>query len=226
LFWLTHIPVPDLARQSGVSDKTMHVLAYFVLTFLVWFAVCPYQKVQWNKPKCWWVILAVMAYGVLDELLQARVGRSADLMDWLANFFGVMLGLGLLSVFGFWTALLSVSAVFMFVLSDMSRLMTLPKYAKYASAFHFTAYAAFTLIWIQWLERFSRFKPGKAGWPAVSLVLPIGLLLLVKLAAPAFDRPLNVSHMAVAAIGIAAAALVSWGLLKFSRKTPQGKSEF
>jgi hypothetical protein len=25
IFWLTHIPVPDVARQSGMSDKTMHV---------------------------------------------------------------------------------------------------------------------------------------------------------------------------------------------------------
>ena len=48
IFWLTHIPVPDIARQSGMSDKTMHVLAYFVLTFLIWFTISPYEKVQWR----------------------------------------------------------------------------------------------------------------------------------------------------------------------------------
>jgi hypothetical protein len=218
IFWLTHIPVPALARQSGMSDKTMHVMAYFVLTFLVWFAVSPYEKVRWNRAKHWFVVLAVILYGAMDELLQAKVGRSADIHDFAANCFGVVLALGVLSIFEFWLALLTVSAVFIFVLSDVSRLMTLSQYAVYATAFHFTAYTAFTLIWIQWLERFSRFACGKAGWLAVSLAAPAGLLLAVKAAAPIWDRPFNVFDFAIAGFGICAAILVSWAVFKFSRR--------
>jgi hypothetical protein len=218
LFWLTHIPVPALARQSGMSDKSMHVLAYFALAFLVWFAISPYEKVRWGKAKVWLVIVAVVLYGVADELMQGRVGRSADVMDFMADLFGVLLAMGVLSVFGFWSALLIVSAVFIFVLSDVSRLMTLSQYAVYATAFHFTAYTAITLIWIQWLERFSRFVCGKAGWLMASLAAPAGLLLAVKAAAPIWDRPFNVFDFAIAGFGICAAILVSWAVFKFSRK--------
>jgi VanZ family protein len=218
LFWLTHIPVPALARHSGMSDKTMHVLAYFVLTFLVWFAISPYEKVNWVRVKAWCVILAVVLYGVVDEVLQARVGRSADVRDFLANLFGVVLALGLLSVFGFWSSLLTVSSVFIFVLSDMTRLMTLSQYTFYATAFHFTAYTAFTLIWIQWLERFTRISPGSGRWLAVSLAAPAGLLLTVKAAAPFFDRAFDGYNTTIAALGILAAAGVSWGLFRVSRK--------
>lgn len=218
IFWLTHIPVPALARQSGMSDKLMHVMAYFVLTFLVWFAVGPYEKVRWNRLKHWLVVLAVLGYGTLDEILQGRVGRSADIHDFAANCFGVILALGVLSIFEFWAAMLVVSAVFIFVLSNVSRLMQLSQYAYYITAFHFTAYTAFTLIWIQWLERFTRFTCGRAGWLMASLAVPAGLLLTVKASAPIWDRPFNGFHFAIAVFGIAAAVLVSWGVFKFSRR--------
>lgn len=219
IFWLTHIPVPALARQSGMSDKTMHVMAYFVLTFLVWFAVSPYEKVRWNRAKHGFVVLAVIAYGALDEFLQGKVGRSADIHDFIADCFGVLLALGVLSIFEFWLALLTVSAVFIFVLSDVSRLMGLPQYAMYATAFHFTAYTAFTLIWIQWMERFTRIRPASARWLAVSLAAPAGLLLAVKGAAPLWDRPFNGFDFAIAVVGICAAIGVSWAVFKLSRRT-------
>ncbi|MHC4525346.1 MAG: VanZ family protein [Planctomycetota bacterium] len=202
-----------------MSDKTMHVMAYFVLTFLVWFAISPYEKVHWNKAKCWLVVLAVVLYGVMDEYLQSKVGRSADVKDFIANLFGVLLGLGVLSIFGFWSALLTVSAVFIFVLSDVSRLMTLPQYSFYAIAFHFTAYTAFTLIWIQWLDRFSKYALGKAGGLAVAVTIPAGLLLAVKGAAPFWDRPFNAFELGIAVFGICAAILTSYLTIYFSRKT-------
>lgn len=218
LFWLTHSPVRAMARQSGMSDKAMHVMAYFVLTFLVWFAVSPYEKIRWNRAKHWFVVFTVIAYGALDEFLQGRVGRSADIHDFIADCFGVLLALGVLSIFEFWLALLTVSAVFIFVLSDVSRLMTLPQYAPYATAFHFTAYTAFTLIWIQWLERFTRVRPVSVRWLAVSLAAPAGLLLTVKAAAPLWDRPFNGFDFAIAVFGICAAIGVLWGLFKLSRR--------
>ncbi|MHC5191269.1 MAG: VanZ family protein, partial [Planctomycetota bacterium] len=90
IFWLTHIPVPDVARQSGMSDKTMHVLAFFVLAFLVWFAVCPYQKARWNRLKVWVVLATVIAYAAIDEYLQGFIpGRSADVWDFVADTVGV-----------------------------------------------------------------------------------------------------------------------------------------
>jgi hypothetical protein len=218
IFWLTHIPVPRIAGQSGMSDKTMHVMAYLVLTFLVWFATSPYEKVRWNKPKCWLVVLAVLLYGIIDEYLQARVGRSGDVRDFVANGFGMVLGMVLLSILDFWLSLLTLSAVFIFVLSNVSRVLMLPQYACYDIAFHFTAYTAFSLIWIQYLERNGKFKLGKADWLAVSLVAPAGLLFMVKIAAPFYNHPISVFNIVIGTVGICTAVLVSWLPIKYSRK--------
>ncbi len=34
LFILTHIPIPLFVREAGVSDKSLHLLAYLILVFL------------------------------------------------------------------------------------------------------------------------------------------------------------------------------------------------
>jgi hypothetical protein len=168
-----------------------------------------------------WIIFGIISlYALIDEIIQGleRVGRSADIMDFVSDLFGIVLALGLLSFLGFWGSLLSFSSVFIFVLSDVSRLMTLPQYASYAAAFHFTAYTAFTLIWIQWLERLGRFAPGTATWLAVSAITPFGLLALVVLAGPIWDRPLNGFHIGIAGIGIVTAIIVSWAVIRMLRR--------
>ena len=219
IFWLTHIPVPDVARQSGMSDKTMHVLAYFVLTFLIWFAISPYQKVKWNLKKVWVLLAVVIWYGAIDEYLQGRVGRSADVMDFVADLFGMVLALGVLSIFGFWSALLAASAVFVFVVSNMSNLpMLYPQY-HLNTVFHFTAYTAFALIWIQHAERYTNVKTGKAMWLWTSLAVPAALLLMIKGSATIFDRAIWWVDIATALFGVSSAILISWLVFRFSRKT-------
>ena len=219
IFWLTHIPVPDIARQSGMSDKTMHVLAYFVLTFLIWFTISPYEKVQWSKKKVWLLLGVIVWYGAIDEYLQGRVGRSADVMDFVADLFGLVLGLGLLSLLNFWSALLVASAVFMFIVSDMSNLLMLYPQYYLNTVFHFTAYTAFALIWIQYMERYTNLKAAKASWLFSSLLVPVILLLLIKGTTPMFDRSIGWIEVATALFGICSAILISYLTICFSRKT-------
>jgi len=225
IFWLTHIPVPDVARQSGMSDKTMHVLAYFVLTFLVWFAVSPYHKVRWSKPKVWFVLLGVLCYGAIDEYLQGRVGRSMDGMDFVANLFGVVLGLGLLSILGFWSALLAVSAIFIFVISNMSNLLVLYPQYHLNMVFHFTAYTAFTYIWMQYLDRRDNSPSGRVVRLTASWIVPILLLFFIKATAPIFGHPFSWPDAATGLFGICAAILVSWVVFRFSRRKNEGATE-
>ena len=223
IFWLTHIPVPQIAKQSGMSDKTMHVLAYFVLTFLVWFAVSPYQKTNWNRLKAWIVLVVVIGYGAIDEYLQGYVGRSVDPQDFIADMFGVVLGLGVLTIFSFWPAMLTFAAVFIFVISNLSSVLQLyPEYYLNA-AFHFTAYTAFTLIWIQHLERYSDRQVGQGSWLAVSLLLPMCLLLAVKLAGMHLDRAIWWIDVATAIFGICAAILISYVIFKLSRRKKKAR---
>lgn len=217
LFWLTHIPVPQIAAQSGMSDKTMHVLAYLVLVFFVWLAIKPYQKVEWNKPSVWAVLAVVVLYGVADELIQARVGRMAEVADFMADLFGAVVGLSILSVISFWPALLSLSAIFIFVISNLSRLTHLYPEYYFNTVFHFTAYTAFTLIWIQHLYR-QEVKTYSAGRLAGAVGFPLGLLVLVKVTGTLFfNKAFWWVDVATAVFGMAAAVLISYFTIRASR---------
>ena len=48
-FIASHIPVPGLVREAGVSDKALHFLAYLTLAFLFWATFSPECKVNWRK---------------------------------------------------------------------------------------------------------------------------------------------------------------------------------
>ncbi len=218
IFWLTHIPMPELARQSGMSDKMMHVLAYFVLTFLVWFAVNPYEKVRWNKPKVWILLAVIAGYAVLDEYLQIHIGRSADVLDFVSDLFGLVIGLGVLSIFSFWPALLAYSAGFIFLVSVLSNLPGLYPEYHLSGFFHYTAYAAFAVIWTQMIERYRRFQFSQSPGLWLSLSVPFLLLFIVKGTALLFGRAVGWIDAAAALIGIVSAVLIHYGILRFRRK--------
>ncbi|WP_160144541.1 VanZ family protein [Pseudogemmobacter humi] len=78
----TLTPVAALPAVGG-SDKLHHMLAFTVLAL----------PVALLRPR--WMLqtaLALALYGGLIELVQPFVGRSRDLMDWLANLAGIATG--------------------------------------------------------------------------------------------------------------------------------------
>ena len=106
LFVLSHIPIPQVVLDAQVSDKTLHFIAYFVLVFLFWGTIKPYDKVRWRQATVWWVLLVVVWYGVVDEWLQGFVkGRTVDRSDFFVDLIGAVVSLLLLTVFTFWPAL-------------------------------------------------------------------------------------------------------------------------
>jgi hypothetical protein len=219
IFWLTHIPVPAVARQSGMSDKEMHILAYFVLTFLVWFAVNPYQKTQWNRAKSWVVLVGVLGYAAIDEYLQGYVGRSADMQDFIADIFGIILALGLLSLIDFWPAMLVSSAIYIFVICNFSKLLSLRVY--WGVAFYFTAFAAFTVIWIQYLDRMGHLTKKRAVGFAKSLAVPAFLLVAVKLNALMLGGSIDGANLIIGLMGVCVGVMMSAVIFK----VPFGKEK-
>lgn len=196
----------------------MHVMAFFVLTFLMWFALNPYQKVRWSRLKTWIVPGFVIVYSAVDEILQSYVGRSADVLDFLSNLVGLLAGLCILSIFSFWPALLVLSAGFIFVVSTLSQLPGLYPQYYLNYLFHFTAYGAFALIWLQYIERYTSHKPGNTAWIVFSLLLPVGLLMLIKGVSPLFGHSVNGLEIAAALVGICSAILVSAGIFGLGEK--------
>ncbi len=73
----------------NMGDKIVHLLLYFILTF-VWLLAYPaLLKIKW------FYLIIIIAWGILIEFLQAFVvtGRSGDVYDALANTIGSVLGL-------------------------------------------------------------------------------------------------------------------------------------
>ena len=84
----THIP-PGSVPETGVSDKSLHVLGYFVLgsLLLVTLAGCGVGRAR----RVALLLGALAVYGALDEITQPLVGRNASVYDWLADVSGAAL---------------------------------------------------------------------------------------------------------------------------------------
>jgi len=205
IFIFAHIPVPQLVRKAGVSDKGIHFLAYMILAFLLWSAINPYKKVNWRKAAVWWVLLVIVWYGVIDEVLQGCVaGRNCDIWDFITNLAGTLTGLIVLSMFTFWPACLMVTGVTIFGLTNIARTNVADVLPVTNTAFHLFAYAFFTLLWIQYLCNFPSLKAPKPKWLIVATILPAGLLLAVKLGSLILGRSFVVKDAIVSAVGIVA----------------------
>lgn len=220
LFILTHIPIPDLARQSGMSDKTMHVLAYGILVFLAWLALNPYRRVNWKKALPWLILAAMVWYCVFDEWLQGQMGRSSDMGDIQADLAGAAGALLILTIMEFWPASMTVCGIAVFSLTNLSLIASKPNLAWLNMLNNFGGYAAFTLIWIQFAYRlWPQSKVATALW-FVRMATP-GLLLLgfvrgygvwVK------DQTLQPIENSAALLSILAAVAVSAVVLRWSSK--------
>jgi len=205
IFILSHIPIPQLVRQAGLSDKTLHFLVYMILAFLLWFAVSPYRKVNWRGAAVWWVLGVLVLYGVVDEVLQHYVGRSCDVMDLLMDVAGALTGLLLLSFFTFWSAALAVMGATIFGLANLARKNPADLLPVTSALFYVFAYAFFTLVWIRYLRLFPLSKPIKVKGLIESLALPTALLVAVKLFSIILGRDFGAQDMFLSAIGAAAA---------------------
>ncbi len=83
---LTHMPVPQSAPQIRYLDKLIHLIAYFPLGLLL--PTCRVRGCQSG----WVCVLVIALYGIIDELLQIPVGRTASVFDWLADMAGAIGG--------------------------------------------------------------------------------------------------------------------------------------
>ena len=74
-------------------DKVLHFSAYAGLAFLL------SASIFWCHKVPWWqfivLLVAVAAFGGLDELTQPPFGRTADWYDWFADLAGVVVGVSL-----------------------------------------------------------------------------------------------------------------------------------
>jgi len=217
IFILAHMPIPQLVRRAQVSDKTLHCLAYLVLVFLLWFAVSPDRKVNWRKAAVWWILFVVVWYGVVDEVLQAYVGRNPAVKDFLADLAGTLTGLILFSFFTFWPALLVVTGITIFLLTNLARANLADLLPITNAMFHMFAYVFFTMLWIRYMNNFLPLKAARPKWLIVALVLPISLLLVVKLFSVILGRDFALQDVIISLTGITVVVAVAYLAVLFRR---------
>ncbi|MEE9344632.1 MAG: VanZ family protein [Methylococcales bacterium] len=97
IFWLSHqsgLPVPGLFPHQ---DKLAHFAEYAFLGFLAW--RCLRHQIKSTELLFLASLGFCSIYGALDEVHQSFIpSRTSDVLDWLADFIGSGISIGLLTL--------------------------------------------------------------------------------------------------------------------------------
>jgi VanZ family protein len=90
-FMLTHWPQEEMPQVPFIPhfDKVVHISLFAVLGFLLCHRV---SRKRSYKKKLGIVLVVLAAYGAFDELTQPFVGRTAEILDWVADIIGAYIG--------------------------------------------------------------------------------------------------------------------------------------
>lgn len=100
IFVLSSIPAHSIPSFEILSqDKLLHLLVYFILTGLLYVAILHQTRFPSlaRRPELWAALIAII-YGATDEVHQSFTGRSADVLDWVADLAGALLLLAIVSL--------------------------------------------------------------------------------------------------------------------------------
>lgn len=94
LFILTTIPIESVPRFFDAQDKIEHLIAYFLLAWLLAFTLHFQRKNKFlSKNYTYITIIFIVFYAAIDEIHQIFIpGRYCDLIDWIADFIGGIFG--------------------------------------------------------------------------------------------------------------------------------------
>ncbi len=82
---LPSVPVPEPTWLTQV-DKLYHMMAFAALVL---------PAALFDRGAVGWMVIGGLILGAAIEIIQPSVGRDADVMDFLADATGLVLGLGL-----------------------------------------------------------------------------------------------------------------------------------
>lgn len=186
LYWsslliLAHIPIPESVRNAEVSDKSLHFLAYLILTFLFWFSIRPDEKVNWRKLSVWLVLIIITIYGSVDEFVQKYIGRTYDPLDIAANSAGTLTGLFIFSFLSFWSSALVVTGIVTFGITNITRANLADLLPITNTMINLIAYSIFTVLWLQNMNLLLSRRVWKLKCLIPAFALPTGFLIIVKI---------------------------------------------
>jgi VanZ family protein len=223
LFVLAHIPVPEVVRRADVSDKSLHVLMYLILTFLLWSALKPQSKLDWRRVAPWLTLAVVLGYAVCDEYLQRFVaGRSMDAHDIVADVIGAAAAFAVLSFFSFWPAALIITGATIYTLTVFTRANLTELLPVTTTVFHLGTYGFFTLLWIACLRRRFAVTRGGRRWLGASMIAPLGMLLVTKASALISGKAFEGWDVVASAAGIFGTIAIYCFLARLRERAAKG----
>ena len=90
IFYVSSLQRIDTPGIQEISDKLLHLCAYFILAFMVYLS---FVKSGVKKYVFILAFLIAVLYGIIDEFHQALVpGRDATIGDVIADSLGALLG--------------------------------------------------------------------------------------------------------------------------------------
>ena len=194
-----------------MSDKSLHLLTYMILTFLLWSALRPFEKAHWRRRATWFVLLTAMLYALLDEYLQNFVsGRSPDAHDLVANLIGMLAGLGIASLASFWPGALIVTGTTIYTLAVFTRANMTRVLPVTSTMLHLGTYGLFTLLWIGWMDRSRAGRQCGGRWYFKALSGPLALLAGTKISEIASGKQFEGWEIVASLGGIVGAVAVVW----------------
>jgi VanZ family protein len=211
LFVLAHIPVPQVICKAHVYDKSLHLLAYMILTFLLWSAIKPLERVCWRRAAVWCLLVAVAVYGVCDEWLQYYVAdRSMDPRDFAADVVGAVAALGMLTVLSFWPISVIIAGTTIYTLAVFTRANLTALLPVTMTMFHLMTHMVFTLLWMGYLRQRSHLPRNGPLWVVTLVSLPLALVVITKASTMISGKAFEGWGVIAAVAGIFGAVAAVW----------------
>jgi hypothetical protein len=189
IFIATHIPVPAWTRQMGVSDKTMHFVAYMVLASLLWFSTSFEKKADWKKLRPWLLSTILLLYSLLDELSQHFMKRSTDPRDFAANALGLAVAMATVTFLPAFHAAMILVTVCPLFWPALVKSQFIPQNSMFEVGVYLAGFACITIIWIKYLSSTIGLNFGHLKHLPVFFAPPAGTAVILILYAKLTNKP-------------------------------------
>ncbi len=94
-FVTSHMPPPPVPSRPLINDKVMHFTGFVLLGMVsIWRGLTVGRPYPVGAAFIW--LMALGAYGAVDEWTQPIMGRSCELFDWVADVCGAMVGIAII----------------------------------------------------------------------------------------------------------------------------------
>lgn len=143
----------------GMSDKTMHFIAYMVLALLLWLGTSFEIKADWKRLRPWLLSAIVILYSAADEISQYFIHRSTDILDFASDALGAAAAMVTVSILSAYHIVMVIFTVCPLLVPGIVRSHLVEQGSILEYAVHITGFAIITTAWIKHLSSIFYLNP-------------------------------------------------------------------